>query len=173
MKSRTHNPGFSRKIDTIELSDAFRRHASFGQPELVKELVKEARKFAAATTWYHTHETWFHERVIENTTKAVTRMAEMAKKLGADEITLPVSGDRRAMFTNFFNKKILPTLDLPVKVTLQQGEYAKDLTHMGRIDKRIKTAIDEGLRGMADIDQNLRFKWDRNPKPSSTHRRKP
>jgi len=165
MKRSAHNAGFSRKIDTVELSDAFRRHASFGQPELVRDMVHEARKFAAATTWYHTHETWFHERVEQNAIKAINRMAEIAAKLGASEIELPVSGDRRAMFTKFFETKIRPQLaGLPVKFTLQQGEYAKDLTHLGRIDKRIKTAIDEGLRGMADIDQNLCFKWDRNPK---------
>ncbi len=165
MKKTGHNSGFSKKIDTIELSDAFRRHASYGRPDLVKEMVKEARKFAAATTWYHTHETWFHERVTKNVTESVTRMAELAKKLGADELTLPVTGDQRAMFTNFFEKKILPTLDLKVKVTLQQGEYKKDLSHLGRIDFRIKTAIDEGVRGMADIDQNVKYKWDADRRP--------
>lgn len=153
------NVGFSKKIDTIELSDAFRRHAAYGRPELVKEMVKEARKFAAAVTWYHTHETWFHERVTKNVTESVTRMAEIAKQLGADELTLPVTSDTRAMFTNFFNKKILPALDLPVKVTLQQGEYTKDLSHLGKIDFRIKTAIDEGLRGLADIDAGLKARW--------------
>ncbi|HYD18880.1 MAG TPA: hypothetical protein VEF76_10415 [Patescibacteria group bacterium] len=158
-------PGFQRKIDTIELSDAFRRHAQYPEQALVKEMVKQARHFAAATTWYNPAETWFHKGVTEKITKSVTRMAEIAAKLGADEIALPVTGDARSPFTKFFEQKILPTLDLPVKVTLQKHEYKKDLTKLGRIDRRIKTAIDEGVRGMADIDSNLKYKWDRNPRP--------
>lgn len=162
MSKKNLNPGFSKKIDCIELSDAFRRHAGFDEPALVREMVVQARRFAAATTWYHPAETWFHERVLKNTTEAARRMGEIAEKLGVTEITLPVSGDRRALFTKFFHKEVLPALrDLPVKVTLQQGEYAKDLSHLGRIDHRFKTAIDKGLRGMADINDRVKDKWDR------------
>ncbi len=161
MTKPAHNVGFNRSIDTVELSDAFRRHAHFGRPDLVKDMVKQARHFAAATTWYHTHETWFHRRVLENTMKSITRMAELAEKLGVDHVTLPVSGDNRAMFTKFFEKKIKPAIThLPVKFSLQNGEYNKDLTPLGRIDHRYKTAVDEGLRGMADIDRNVKNKWD-------------
>lgn len=157
--------GVKRTINTIKLSDAFRRGAEYGEPQKVAEIVKQARIFAASTTWYHPAETWFHARVTENVTKSVTRMAEIAASLGAKEIILPVTGDPRSSFTAFFEKKILPTLDLPVKVSLQKHEYKKDLTHLGRIDRRIRTAIDQGLRGMADIDSNLKYKWDRNPRP--------
>jgi hypothetical protein len=159
------NIGISRTINTIKLSDAFRRHAEYGEPQKVAEIVKQARIFAASTTWYHPAETWFHDRVTANVTRSVTRMAEIAASIGAKEIILPVTGDPRSSFTAFFEKKILPTLDLPVKVSLQKREYKKDLTKLGRIDRRIKTAIDNGLRGMADIDSNLKYKWDRNPRP--------
>lgn len=157
--------GAKRTINTIKLSDAFRRHAEYSQPEKVKEIVKQARIFAASTTWYHPAETWFHAKVTANVTSSVTRMAEIAQQLGAKEIILPVTGDPRSSFTAFFENKILPTLDLPVKVSLQKTEYKTDLTQLGRIDRRIKTAIDEGIRGMADIDSNLKYKWDRNPRP--------
>lgn len=164
-KDDNKNIGLKRTINTIKLSDAFRSHAPYGEPEKVKAMVKQARIFAASTTWYHPAETWFHERVTENVTKSVTRMAEIAQQLGAKEIILPVTGDPRSSFTAFFENKILPTLDLPVKVSLQKTEYKTDLTKLGRIDRRIKTAIDEGVRGMADIDSNLKYKWDRNPRP--------
>lgn len=159
------NIGISRTIDTIKLSDAFRRHAEYGEPQKVAEIVKQARIFAASTTWYYPAETWFHDRVTANVTRSVTRMAEIAASMGAKEIILPVTGDPRSSFTAFFERKILPTLDLPVKVSLQKHEYKKDLTKLGRIDRRIKTAIDNGLRGMADIDSNLKYKWDRNSRP--------
>lgn len=159
------NIGISRTIDTIKLSDAFRRHAEYGEPQKVAEIVKQARIFAASTTWYYPAETWFHDRVTANVTRSVTRMAEIAASMGAKEIILPVTGDPRSSFTAFFENKILPTLDLPVKVSLQKHEYKKDLTKLGRIDRRIRTAIDNGLRGMADIDSNLKYKWDRNPRP--------
>ena len=157
--------GAKRTINTIKLSDAFPRHAEYSQPEKVKEIVKQARIFAASTTWYHPAETWFHAKVTANVTSSVTRMAEIAQQLGAKEIILPVTGDPRSSFTAFFENKILPTLDLPVKVSLQKTEYKTDLTKLGRIDRRIKTAIDEGVRGMADIDSKLKYKWDRNPRP--------
>lgn len=159
------NIGISRTIDTIKLSDAFRRHAEYGEPQKVAEIVKQARIFAASTTWYYPAETWFHDRVTANVTRSVTRMAEIAASMGAKEIILPVTGDPRSSFTAFFERKILPTLDLPVKVSLQKHEYKKDLTKLGRIDRRIKTAIDNGLRGMVDIDSNLKYKWDRNSRP--------
>ena len=72
---------------------------------------------------------------------------------------VPVSGDPRSSFARFFEKQVLPALDLPVRATLQKTEYAKDLSPLGPIDGRRKTAIDEGLRGMADINPRLRSKW--------------
>lgn len=163
MTAKKLDIGFQRTLDTISLSDAFRRHAGYGEPQLVKEMVKEARRFAALATWYDPGEKFRHEDLKKSFTAIVTRMADLGQKLGADNIVLPVSGDPRSLFAQFFEKKILPELKLPVAVSLQKTEYKKDLTHLGKIDRRIKTAIDKGVRGVADIDSNLKYKWDRNP----------
>lgn len=156
-----NNPGFLKRLDTLEISDAFRRHAVFDKPEAVRQLVKEARAFAALSTWFDPYETFRHRELIEKMGQSVERMAALAAKLGADEISLPVSGDPRSAFARFFEQKVLPALDLPVTVTLQKTPYAKDLAQLGPIDLKIKTALDIGIRGMADIDDRMKSKWDR------------
>lgn len=160
MKQKSpRNSGFKTSVDLIELSDAFRRHASYKDPLLVQELVKEARQFTTLSTWYDYSESFRHKDLSMKLTVSVMRIASLAVQLKLDEVTLPVSGDPRSPFASFFTHRVLPELQLPVKVSLQSGEYAKDLSHIGRIDKRIKTSLDEGLRGMANIKTDLRCKW--------------
>lgn len=156
-----NNPGFLKRIDTLELSDAFRRHAGFDRPKTVAKLVTEARNFAALSTWFDPYEKFRHKELQEKLGKSVERMAQLAVRLGVDEITLPVSGDPRSGFARFFEQKVLPGLDLPVAVTLQKAAYSKDLAQLGPIDLGVKTALDIGIRGVADIDDRIKNKWDR------------
>jgi len=151
--------GFQKNIDVVELSDAFRRHARFDDAEAVRDLVHEARRFTAFSTWYDPAETFRHRDLTDSMRHSISRMAALAVRLGADEIELPVSGDPRNPVAGFIQRKVLGLDSLPVKVSLQKGEYNKDFSLMGRIDRRIKTPIDQGLRGMADINSNLKMKW--------------
>lgn len=156
-----NNPGFLKRIDTLELSDAFRRHAAFDNPKAVQDLVKEARAFAALSTWFDPYEKFRHKELREKLAQSVERMADLAVKLGVDEISLPVSGDPRSSFAQFFERDVLPALDLPVTVALQKTPYARDLAQLGPIDLKIQTALDIGIRGVADIDDRMKHKWDR------------
>ena len=156
---KNKNIGLGKTIDMIELSDAFRRRAPYTSPEAVHDLVLEGHRFAGLSTWYGPTETFRNRALIGDLGKKVTRMAAQAAALGAESLELPVSGDRRSVFARFFNRHVLPTLDLPVNVSLQTTEYQADLAYLGPIDKRYHTAIDFGLRGMADINSELRASW--------------
>ncbi len=159
MESTETNIGIGRKINLIKLSDAFRRHAEYDNREIVAALVKEAGKFARISTWFDPGEEFRHKELKQNLGASVQRMADLAAQLGAEKLVLPVSGDPRSSFAEFFNEKVLPRLDLPVKAKLQKKEYNTDLSHLGPIDWRYKTAIDKGVRGMADINHELRATW--------------
>jgi hypothetical protein len=159
MENNEKNIGLGRKINLIKLSDAFRRHAQYDDQKTVAELVREAGKFARLSTWYDPYEKFRHGDLAQSLGKSVRHIAELAEKLGAEKVVLPVSGDPASPFAGFFNKHVLPDLDLPVKATLQKKEYNTDLSELGPVDWRYKTAIDKGVRGMADINHELRATW--------------
>ena len=155
---KTENIGLGKTINLIKLSDAFRRHAHFDDVETVRELVREASKFGRLSTWYDPHEKFRHADLKEKFGAITTRIAELAEKLGAKSVELPVT-DKYTSFARFFNKQVLPGLDLPVTAKLQNNEYRTDLSALGPIDWRYKTAIDKGVRGMAEIKPKLWMNW--------------
>jgi hypothetical protein len=157
--------GFKTRLDLVELSDAFRRHAKFDNQDAVRAIVVEARKVAVLSTYYHGE----HPDLPENQSnderirQEIIRLADLAAKLGADEVVLPHTGDQHSWNARRIQENVLNGLDLPVKMVLQPDEYKRDMSDIGRIDKRIKTALDVGIRGVMDIDQDLRLRWD-NPR---------
>ena len=157
--------GFKKKaVDLVELSDAFRRHATYRNPELVAKLVKEARWFAATSTNYDGGypQLGSNDDVDSYLIKCLKRISDIAVQLGIEKITLPVDGDRRSWNARRIQKNVLKDIDLPVRFVLQDTEYNRDLSHVGPINWRFKTALNEGIRGVAKINDRLKMKWDHN-----------
>ena len=151
-------------INLIKLSDAFRRRADMRNDKTATALVKEARKIAALSTWYYPEYPTggMNNEVDRKMKKEITRLAEIAARLKVDEVILPLRGDRRSWIARRVEENVLQDLDLPVKVSLQKEEYDRDLSALGPINRRVKTALDVGLRGVMDIS-DIKYKWDRRP----------
>lgn len=154
-------PGFKKTLDLIKLSDAFRRHAYDCNKDykVIKELVAESRRFSGFATWYAPTEQFRHKKLSENLQESLTRIAKLAEKLDVDEVQLPITGDRRSSFTEFFNSMVKPANTSSVDIHLQRGTYTENLSTLGKIDRRIKTSIDEGARGLANISTNVLSRW--------------
>jgi hypothetical protein len=167
---------WSDTIDIISLSDHFRRHADFGDEHyLARILVKEGKKFCNFLTWYDlwadAYETKKgdhgmaintviarNRQVVEQLREIISTMVMTADHYGAKEIVLPLSV--QDPHSDMIKKRILDGLSPRVKVSFQEGTYDTNLEHVGRIDHRFSTAIDEGRRGFSDIDFVLKLRWD-------------
>lgn len=151
-----------KKTDLVELSDVFRRQASFGDKAAARKLVKAARRVACLSTYYYGEypNSPMNDNADAALTKEVIKLAELAASLKIRAVVLPLSGDRRSWIGRRVRKNVLDGLSLPVKVTLQSGYYKKNMAAFGRINGRIKTALDIGLRGVADIDDRIKNTWD-------------
>ncbi|MGZ9097976.1 MAG: hypothetical protein ACXW30_06755 [Micavibrio sp.] len=156
------NHGFENTLNIIALSDAFRRHAVFANPADVQKLVEDGRKIAVFSTYYYPEYPTLPEnkKVDEKIREVITGIAGTASRLNVDTVILPLTGDRRSWITRRVNQ-ILKDMDLPVKMSLQKGVYGTDLSSVGAIDKDIKTVLDEGVRGLVSVKQNLLYSWDR------------
>lgn len=155
--------GLETSLDLLALSDAFRRHAAFPNPDIARQLVEEARKVAVLSTYYYTEHADLPEnkKVDMQLRGHVREIANLASQIGADHVVLPLTGDRRSWVARRVNNDVLKNLDLPLKVTQQKSVYSLDLSAIGPIDKEIKTALDKGVRGVMSIKSNIMNSWDR------------
>lgn len=155
--------GFENRLNLIVLSDAFRRHAPLPDHDLAESLVDKAREVAVLSTYYYPEYPDLPEnrRVDARLRDAIQKIARLAQKMGIDHVVLPLDGDSRSWVAQRLKKSVLKDLESPVRVTLQKTVYRSDLSSFGPIDKGIKTALDKGVRGMMNIDQNLKYNWDR------------
>lgn len=156
------NHGFENTLNIVALSDAFRRHAAFSNPGDVQKLVEDGRKIAVLSSYYYPEYQNLSEnrKVDEGIRQVIADIAETAQRLNVDTVILPLTGDRRSWITRRVNQ-ILKDMDLPVKMSLQKGVYGTDLSSVGAIDKGIKTVLDQGVRGLVSVKQNLLYSWDR------------
>lgn len=159
---KTENYGFWNKLNTIDLSDAFRRHAKFDDERVAAKLVELARATAVLLTHYRGEEgPRFPEnkRVVDGVRNHISLMVGIAWGAGIDEIVLPVSGDPSSVLAQVVREQIIGDIKYPIKVSLQEGVYETDLSYLGRIDPKIHTALDEGVRGMMNISPQLVYTW--------------
>ena len=155
---------FGKKVDLVELSDVFRRHAGFDDQDTAKKLVKATRRVACLSTWYmpeYGQKFGHNKSVDEEITKEIKRMVKLAEKLKIKEIVLPFEKHEDSWIAKRIQKKVLDNLSLPVTVRLRTGSYRRDNVEFGRIDKRIKTALDKGVRGVTGISPAITEIWDR------------
>lgn len=154
----------SDNIDLIELSDWFRRQKPFVDPanedssyRQSKEIVSLTREFAAALTYYH-GELPAISRVnrwaLKDLWSVVEKMDVAMKDIVADEIILPASA--ALPFAETLKSEVMRG----TRFALQTEAYTKDLSVVGPIYPEVRTVLDEGYRGLCDIDQELKYRWD-------------
>jgi hypothetical protein len=155
-------PELEKKLDLIELSDAFRRHASFENQQDMKALVKKAREFAVLTTHYFGEYPALPEnrKNDENLRRCVLEIADMARVLKIDSVVLPCADGPDSWVAGRINDEVLRDLDLRVKFSLQKEAYGIDFSSLGPIDADIPTALDEGVRGIMKIEPEILRTWD-------------
>ncbi len=153
-----------KKLDLIELSDIFRRHATLAGTQhapVEAELVEAACRFACLATWYDPYEKFRHQELARQLADCANLIGTLAARIGMEEVELPVSGAPGNPFADFFKQQVEPLLTPGIDLHLQKGVYRQDLSSLGAIDSTVKTVLDQGLRGMADIKDSLKYKWDR------------
>lgn len=152
--------------DLIKLSDLFRRSAAFENNDAVAELVAQAHKFACEVTWIDLSYPLTNEinRTTANFQKeTLERLAKAAQDAGLAKVTLPLHKD--SPFAQFVQSEVLDSNDFGVEFSFRSSEYRQDLAEVGNIDASIKTALDEGIRGVCAINSNLKYKWDSDLRP--------
>ena len=107
MAPRGKIPGISLTIDTVELSDAFRRRAVRQDKEIVAAIVKEARNFVGISSWHDPYEKFRFDSLKESLTASARNLASLAEQLGAERIILPINGDPKSPFAQFYGKHVL------------------------------------------------------------------
>ncbi len=156
------NEGLGKTISVLSVSDAFRRHAAFDNPMMVKQLVDASRDLAALLTNYrHERPALAENRDVERRMAARLKMiAAAAHSLGADRVELPVSvKDRRNVA---LIGKILATLPLTIQFIFQSDVYDRNPAHLGKVDASVPTVLDPGYRGFAATSDAFRFRPENN-----------
>jgi len=156
-----------KKLDLIELSDVFRRHAGFDSKDGLKRqqakfYVEAARRVAVLCTYY-LHEYPGFERNFDldrDIAGEIRKIADRAQKDGLTEVVLPILQnryDRNAVRIG----AVLKMTSLPIKVTLREKPYTRNMSAYGPVDGGIRTAVDPKLRGLTAVRPDLWMKWDR------------
>ena len=155
--------------DIIELSDHFRRSVVFENHEAVAQIVAQAHKFACEVTWIdltYPPENQINRTTIANQKAILQDMVSAAEDAGLKNIILPLPKD--CPFAQFVQAEVLDKNDFTMKITFRSSEYRKDLAGVGAIDPAVKTALDEGVRGVCAVDPDMRYKWDSDMRPAGS-----
>lgn len=146
--------------DLIRLSDMFRRAVSFSDQESAKNLVGLTHKLGCNMTWIYGEYPENHGLNVKarNSIKETLReIQSVAQGAGLDEIILPLKrGDSHAGML----AKILKEGGFGLKFSFRKADYRDDLDALGWIRPEIKTILDEGLRGLTAVRNNIKWKWD-------------
>lgn len=151
-------------LDTLALSDAFRRNAIFPLRlsfEISEEIVKSVREIGVLSTYYYAEDgdSEGNQRLIERIGRAIKDIHHRAHSLQAEKIILPfVEQGQGCIFSDALFAH-LKSANLDSDFSLRAEEYKKDLSAFGQIDPTIPTILDEGVRGVCHIDSELKFAW--------------
>ena len=155
-----------KTVHLVELSDVFRRHAAFDRKDdAARQLVKATRRIASLATYYRPEypQGGMNAEVDARLKSEIRHLAALAQKFKIKEVILPFEKDQSNWIMRRIQNNVVDCLSLPVAVLFQEREYNRDMSSFGRIDRRIKTVLDIGLRGVAGINDKLKTQWDLQP----------
>jgi len=152
----------------INLSDAFRRGAEFTKPEAAKTLAKLSRRLSVHLTYYRGEfaESHLNEDLIGKVRDTISDITKVAKAAGLTKVTLPFADNEANPMAMWLKSDVLADQDFAVDVEFAKGDYKTDLSYLGNINRQKNkiTCLEEGIRGISDIDPELKNKWDMKPR---------
>lgn len=134
---------FSKKqtLCLLSLSDAWQRGATFDNPSLASNFNQLAKDLCASTIDLQKIDS---DDVKSKKVKLTfEKLVDIAEDNGIQRIILPI--EARSAHGKFLRKNCLNQYQGNVKIELQQKSYQGGLDHIGKIDKRRKTALDYGM----------------------------
>jgi len=144
------NVGFSNKVDLIELSDAFRRHAEFDNARLAQELVEHSRALLCILSNYMPEHPSLPEnkQVVESMEHRLQYIVGLADAMDMDEVVVPIA-DNGSPLSDLFKEDVLKPVAAisPIKISMPESAYSADLSALGPVDKKVKTVFDDGISG--------------------------
>ena len=145
----------------VNLSDAWRRHARFTKQDAADSLSKLSRRLLVQLTYYRGEpaEQGMNKHLEDNITETISDIAKVAKQAGLPKIILPFMDHKDNPMAQWVKAAVLAKADFPVDIEFLDKPYKTDLSNLGRIDARKQTLLDEGIRGIADIDDDIKVKW--------------
>lgn len=147
--------------DLIELSDHFRRAVQFDNQYAITRLVDASVKFANECTWIDLLYPVDNRVVQDNISRlliSLSGIAEAAKESGLNRIVLPLHA--HSPFAAFIQENLLDRYNFGIEMEFRTRDYKKDLSRVGKINSDIRTILDEGIRGLAAISSETKYKWD-------------
>lgn len=148
-----------KELNLIEFSDLHRRKRFADRKPEDNKIVELARNFVGATTNYypeHAANIWPNSETLKKIKIVMNELGSLLNNK-AEQIVLPLSAS--SFFAEALKEQILP--GTPFK--FQSEKYDKDYSDM-KLDADVRTALDEGYRGMFDVADGLIYKWDRQMK---------
>lgn len=146
----------------VELSDMYRRGAAFTNQEAAASIVEYGRRFACAATYLYGEydaDHWTNKEALDKISVILQTIDETAAGSGMPSIELPMGEEDP--YAKMIQEHVLDKNSYKVDFFFQDREYKKDLSDMGQIIPQVKTVLDEGVRGMAEIDFSLKCLWDK------------
>lgn len=154
----------SKPLDLIELSDTFRRASTqtFSKMPQSPTLVSLTRYLGTASTWIdltYPENHWVNKKPLDQMGAILSLLKSEAAQAGYTEIILPFHKDNPVSEIlsrqSFWKQEGYGEL-----FSFKETEYCRDQSPLGIIDLSIPTILDEGLRGVAAIDDDLKYKWN-------------
>lgn len=150
-------------LDTLHVSDLYRRDAWLREMPLATEIVETTRRIGALLTYL---EPEGGESINKDTRErlrlSLRYLAILAQEAAAEKVILPtVKGSHSAEVLDELATAMKKGGQTNICMCSRKAPYELDLDNIGKIDTEKKTALDKGLRGLWEIDQKLWSGWDR------------
>lgn len=147
----------------LNLSDAFRRGAVFTKQDAAKTLAQHTRRLTTHLTYFRGEfeESHMNEEIVDKVRNAISDIAKVAKAAGLNKVELPLAFNKQNPVSVWLRNDVLAGQEFAVDIQFAKGDYKTDLSYLGKINARKtrSTCLEEGLRGISDIDPDLKMKW--------------
>lgn len=140
----------TKVLNVLELSDGFRQKGAVRSlPDA--NMVEQGLFFAARTTFLrpeYPKENWVNQNVLHGLHEIGFGMAGAAKEEGYGALVLPYDG--RSPLGAWLKDDVCKPLsgEFNMKVKCQQRKFYPDYQN---VDPNIRTCLDEGIRGVANV----------------------
>lgn len=148
-------------MSLLELSDAVRRRQSDEGFDM-KKVALATRDMAAYITNYEPTESSmtkkFNENIVNKITACLHVIDDELSKTNVSDVELPFCADF-AQVAPALTLALRNANDLKLPFFFAEEEYNIDLSFLGAIDPDVRTVLDDDLKGMVHVSDDIRLKW--------------